>query len=973
MNVYSPHICAILCLSHTAMYWTSAPTLTATDYPLRCCTVSKNSLQFVSEVCVPGDKSASIWGTDTVLSNCTASMDGHFVSHICERGTALHAGTDTVVQACSEPAHGYYVKATCSSGAADLLGSDTAVSSCTAPQPLEYIILKCISGDSKTVGRNTERDSVSEVVEGYWVATPYSPGDVYTKGSDRITVPCSDPSPNHYVTSVCVRGNVTQRGHDTVSNSCSSVPNANTVRIKAACSPGSYHKLGTDNVFTSKCPVGYTLNSTDYSCNACPHPQSTAVEGADTCSVCIPGYYMPPPPEGSSSNSDRVCTPCPVGGDCTGLLDRPFAAPGWIATSMREVFMRCIPPDSCLSFYNNGSTSDYQHRPTSFYNVQKYCSLGYTGIYCNTCYNDGVSFPRYYRSAMSGSKCLECPESANLGLVIIGYMLLAFLLFGVGIAVYIRFRLRKQVLNSLITFLQLLATVNSLNLKWTPSSQFVLRLAIPFNFNLEVISPECAVKLSYLSRWIIIQVLPLVGLVILLLVHLFTKYFKKQLVQCIRRVRPNRQVKDGSLILSWNAMLVKMLSMLNLLYLQMVVNTFAVFDCVKSSEAVRVMNTEPTIVCDGDRDDTYNTLLPLASVSLVVYVIGIPLIQSILLYIGHKKCSVPIDTSTVTSTSKSMRSNSEEKPASTSNRKGSSRKSILTNRTVTSFYEILMQDVYQRYKVDMYYWKMVEMLRKLAVVAVIRIVSSEEALMQSYLLCTVFIFTAFMQHNSLPYNDAPGDGDRLNKVEYRIFMVLTFILIIGMGMLNDTESLEKLEQSTETMNSDVAVMKRIRLTVSSVMVLLVMFYMVLYVGYYAWKAKVAHGITTLPAIQQHGKKNEAQEQQGQILLQRIMPLDGEDAAGSEQANRVPEEACSTTTRDTGNSKLTTKVSSIHTSEDEEVRILQVELKRMNELKAMVEQERQEHRRRADADAKEIADLQRQVRELKSSLIEMKNK
>jgi hypothetical protein len=45
-----------------------------------------------------------------------------------------------------------------------------------------------------------------------------------------------------------------------------------------------------------------------------------------------------------------------------------------------------------------------------------------------------------------------------------------------------------------------------------------------------------------------------------------------------------------------------------------------------------------------------------------------------------------------------------------------------------------MYDVYSVYKVDLFYWKIVGILRKFLVVVVIRLVSSDEALMQAYLL-----------------------------------------------------------------------------------------------------------------------------------------------------------------------------------------------------------------------------------------------
>jgi hypothetical protein len=694
---------------------------------VQCTTPSISAFEFVSQVCIPGDASSSTQGLDSVIDSCRYHREGYYVSALCTPGTASQLGFDTDFSPCSEPIFGEtFVLSECIAGTPNQLGSDTVIGNCSVPLTgQQYISDVCHSGNSTSVGRDTKIKQCSPIPIGHYVTSPCITGSYSFEGADTETLPCSEPSQNTYVTVPCVSGTAVFKGANTQTKNCATVINTESEGVSSGCLPGSSRERGSDSMIISKCPVGFLLNTTDpyRACVACPDGRSTIAEGADSCDICRPGNYM----EMVESNNIKKCIPCPLGGECSGYQFYPIAAPGYIATAQKDVFVKCIPSTACISSRRDGSTSDYLHRPKDFESTKLYCEEGYSGFYCDMCYNDGVTYPRYYRSISSGSVCVKCPEN-DMGLLLFGNFVLAVVSITGGYFLYTKLKLRKQLIVMIVNFLQLLSTVSNLRLNWTRTAQSALKLSMPFNFNLETVQPDCTIRLSFLSRWIITQLLPLIAIILLVLINSLIKCTSQWISKGLRFFTKTNASPEN-LALKPHILAVRILSLFNLFYLMIVVNTFAVFDCVGAT--TRVLNSEPSVVCDeSDPSSPYKIVRPLAFLSMVVYVIGVPIFHSFVLYMGMKKCTnyveeLPPEGDNVGDTV--IRSSKH------------SRRSTINNRAATTFYEALMQDVFQVYKEDVYYWRIVETLRKFMVVMVIRLVSSEEALMQSYLL-TIGLF-----------------------------------------------------------------------------------------------------------------------------------------------------------------------------------------------------------------------------------------
>ena len=90
------------------------------------------------------------------------------------------------------------------------------------------------------------------------------------------------------------------------------------------------------------------------------------------------------------------------------------------------------------------------------------------------------------------------------------YLVSALGLFGVIGLVVKASRVPPRVVMMLVTYLQVVASVKSLGLKWSPSTENVLQATTPLNFNVQSIAPECDMSVDYESRWLSGQLFPVV-------------------------------------------------------------------------------------------------------------------------------------------------------------------------------------------------------------------------------------------------------------------------------------------------------------------------------------------------------------------------------------------------------------------------------------------------------------------------------
>jgi hypothetical protein len=91
------------------------------------------------------------------------------------------------------------------------------------------------------------------------------------------------------------------------------------------------------------------------------------------------------------------------------------------------------------------------------------------------------------------------------------------------------------------------------------------------------------------------------------------------------------------------------------------------------------------------------------------------------------------------------------------------------------------------YKPEYFWWNLVEILRKLLVIAGLRVVSSDSPIYQANILIVVFLVSCFMQHMIEPYVSRDGVSNTLNTMDYSSLVALVLILCSGVMMHSEYE------------------------------------------------------------------------------------------------------------------------------------------------------------------------------------------
>ncbi len=541
-------------------------------------------------------------------------------------------------------------------------------------------------------------------------------GDLHTTGNNTAIAACSLPLNGTYTVVACDRGDRYTLGSNTGLKSCSKVMNPVTQAIKTPCDGGSSSILGSDTVIASTCPVGSILDM-KYECAPCGDNKSTSKVGSEVCDVCKEGFYMKATGVGDADSFS--CVRCGEGAKCSGLVGVPEAAPGYIATASDAYQMlKCFPSESC----DGGS-----------------CSVGYGGSSCSMCYSGTVTGDRYYRS---NSHCVKCPEMSVFALVPI-YLVSALGVFGVLGFVVKASRVPPRLVMMLVTYLQVVASVKSLGLKWSPSTENVLQATTPLNFNVQSIAPECDMSVDYESRWLSGQMFPVVLLCVVGLVKVMSGVLSVGIEKTLSHTK--WKVRSDDVRMSAKGFISISLKVLLLLYLSLLSSTLSVFDCVGRGEGSKsVLVAEPSIVCDVSEDPRYGRLRGLSILFIVLYVVGIPLVVLFLLLWSRR-------------------------PGPESGVK----------KLVGESVHFLVEP----YKPEYFYWKLVEMLRKVLMVFLPRLISSEYPELQGGVL--ISLFGAFILHNyfACPYAVGDRGGDFYNAAEL-VYSVCVMVIIMSGISLN---------------------------------------------------------------------------------------------------------------------------------------------------------------------------------------------
>jgi hypothetical protein len=276
------------------------------------------------------------------------------------------------------------------------------------------------------------------------------------------------------------------------------------------CSPG-YNSLTFGSSSCNSCPMGrYWTNSED-PCVVCPIGTYAEVAGSTNCtecqlsttltsgsvsnkdcSICFEGLYGKPP---------QKCLQCidSPGVQCDVGSEVPFVQPGYFRAGSKidlvNVIYSCYPSSACQS--------------TGF-NLETSCSSGYVGFVCGECDKD------FYRA---GSICKKCPSLlTTLGVLSAAVILVLFILVRLVIS---RVKIPTDVRISLQA-MQILALFSTVTVKWPPSVLSVFGFLSFSNLNIELLSPECAFKVTFWQKYFLNANLPFIlffCVLILLSIH----------------------------------------------------------------------------------------------------------------------------------------------------------------------------------------------------------------------------------------------------------------------------------------------------------------------------------------------------------------------------------------------------------------------------------------------------------------------
>ena len=238
--------------------------------------------------------------------------------------------------------------------------------------------------------------------------------------------------------------------------------------------------------------------------------------------VCDNGFY---------GKINETCAPCPAsnenspalaGAVCDGFVDYlpnfaakftyPRPLPGWFNLNSSDSTTldwasshNLLPSDVSMLSVCPASFRDLGRdvcivpcQPASSCLANNFCSLGYASkppmFRCTSCANG------YFRSA---TLCARCPDSPAAVIVIV--VLVLIIVAGMGYWLNKR-QINLAIISIGIDFFQVLAIFAQSSVKWPPQVLALMQILSAFNFNIEIVAPECLVAgISYREKFAFIM------------------------------------------------------------------------------------------------------------------------------------------------------------------------------------------------------------------------------------------------------------------------------------------------------------------------------------------------------------------------------------------------------------------------------------------------------------------------------------
>jgi hypothetical protein len=411
-----------------------------------------------------------------------------------------------------------------------------------------------------------------------------------------------------------------------------------------------------------------------------------------------------------------TCARCPVGAVCSPVGNRPPVTAAGYYDLGNAIFIRCYPPQACVGGQTANSSA---------------CNVGYTGRQCGLC-DQG-----FYRDANGCSKCPEQRIHPALVVLIVFLVLALFL--------YVANLLRKIDLgffSILISFFQIISVFSSFELTWPQSVLNMFNFVSFLNLNIDLASPECFVGDN--SQTYELKFYATLGFPVALLMFSLVLIGSRHYYRAYRRGRAQTpedadEYVDDTFSFSASMAAIYLLGM-SLMYLMLSRRSLELFDCTYDGAGNYFFEYEPNRLCYAPDAVWYWRLFPWTIISILVYVIGFPVLMVWLTVTRGKYLEIREDER-------------------------------------TPFQQFLLLATYKKqseYKQGYEFWEVVVALRKLLIV-MIQVFFTRYAPFQAILVCFVFQAAVLLQLRYEPYS-LPS----LNSLEITTLIASIGVLMSGM-------------------------------------------------------------------------------------------------------------------------------------------------------------------------------------------------
>jgi hypothetical protein len=388
---------------------------------------------------------------------------------------------------------------------------------------------------------------------------------------------------------------------------CSTVPDVvgpKNLTILAANRSEPIVWLEIENFIELRCTKGF-YGLRDEVCLECgnepgqqPGAKCPGGELDDDLAVSLPGWYRFNTTETAQCNPLRAQRALPGGPGC-------------------PVFVACEPLESCLGA--NRCAVQYSNCPWVYQDANNNyrCQEPVSSIpdygRCAYCAN------RFYRV---NGECIKCPDSPWATVVV--FLVIALL------AMFTAHQLNNKNINlALISigtdWAQVVAMFARTRIAWPQLVKDLFLLLSAFNFNLELIAPECAIpNVTYAGKWLFVEGMPLFAWSVLIMVFLWRSFVKV----CILGVEKKKRYNHAHVVVATGVVVQRVL------YLYMTRSTLDVFNCSptdppdydKDGKMILYMAWNLSIKCN-EPGGTHLWLLPFAIFALAIYVVGLPVLS----------------------------------------------------------------------------------------------------------------------------------------------------------------------------------------------------------------------------------------------------------------------------------------------------------------------------------------------------------